>query len=133
MLIQFPDEDAFYYSSGTIRYHAVVDGTLVTCEISPEALEEYFRARAGRTGLLAAFATHRQEIESITRQILPYRLAAGRCQLFLRDCVCKPGKTEADIRQNRAIEGVAQRDETPITSAHMPALGYILEPGSALT
>ncbi|SDC95550.1 DUF1488 domain-containing protein [Paraburkholderia lycopersici] len=103
MLIDFPDEDTFYYASGTIRYHAVVDGTLVTCEISPEALEDYFRARAGRTGLLAAFAAHRKQIESITRQILPHRLYAGHCHLFLLDLIRKPGKREASTGKSREI------------------------------
>ncbi|MEX4002246.1 DUF1488 family protein [Paraburkholderia sp. EG285A] len=133
MLIQFPDEDAFYYASGTIRYRAVVDGTWVMCEISPEALEDYFRARSGRAGLLAAFATHRKEIESITRQILPHRIAAGRCQLFLRDCLYRPARNEADMRHSREIMEAARRDETAITSACLPSDMAALEAASALT
>ena len=133
MLIHFPDESAFYYASGTIRFRAVVDGTWVMCEISPEALEDYFRARAGRAGLLEAFATHRKEIESITRQILPYRLASGRCQLFLRDCLRKPGTTEVDIGRNKGIVETVRRDDTPDTSARMPAVRYVHEAGNALT
>ncbi|WP_415774236.1 DUF1488 family protein [Paraburkholderia sp. J7] len=131
MLIQFPDEDAFYYASGTIRYRALVDGAIVTCEISPEALEEYFRARSGRAGLLAAFATHRKEIESITRQILPHRLSAGRCQLFLRDCLQKPGMTEVDIGRNRGIVETVRHDDTPGARERMPAVRYVREAGGA--
>ncbi|MBB2927649.1 DUF1488 family protein [Paraburkholderia silvatlantica] len=117
VLIQFPDEDAFYYAYGAIRYRAVVDGTWVMCEISPEALEDYFRAHAGRAGLLAAFSAHRKEIESITRQILPHRISAGRCQIFLRDCLYKPGKNETDIGHNRENVEATRRDEMAITSA----------------
>ncbi|WP_414695117.1 DUF1488 domain-containing protein [Paraburkholderia sp.] len=133
MLIQFPDEDAYYHASGTIRYRAVVDGTSVMCEISPEALEDYFRARAGRAGLLAAFSTHRKDIESITRQILPHRISAGRCQLFLRDCLYKPAKIEADIRHNRETMEAARRDAMVITSACLSSDMDALEAGSALT
>ena len=133
MLIQFPDEDAFYHASGTVRYRAVVDGTPVMCEISPEALEDYFRARAGRAGLLAAFSAHRKDIESITRQILPHRISSGRCQIFLRDCLRKPGMIEADVRHNSAIVEVAQREETVIASAYIPADMNVLTAGSALT
>ncbi|WP_395064778.1 DUF1488 family protein [Paraburkholderia silvatlantica] len=121
MLIQFPDEEAFYYACGTIRYRAVVDGTWVMCEISPEALEDYFCARAGRVGLLAAFAAHRKEIESITRQILPHRISAGRCQLFLRDCLYKPRKNEVDIKHNRENADATRRDEAAIRSACLPS------------
>ncbi|QGZ59046.1 DUF1488 family protein [Paraburkholderia acidiphila] len=131
MLIQFPEEDPFYYASGTVRYRAFVDGAWVMCEISPEALEDYFRARAGRAGLLAAFATHRKEIESITRQVLPHRLSAGRCQLFLRDCLRKPGTTGVDICPNRGIVGTVRYDDTPGTSTRVPALRYVYEAGSA--
>ena len=133
MLIQFPAEEAYYHASGTVRYRAVVDGTPVMCEISPEALEDYFRARAGRAGLLAAFSTHRKEIESITRQILPHRISSGRCQIFLRDCLRKPGMIEADIRHNRGIVEVAQREETAIASAYILAEMNALAAGSALT
>ncbi|WP_406951016.1 DUF1488 family protein [Paraburkholderia guartelaensis] len=133
MFIQFPDEEAFYHASGTIRYRAVVDGTWVMCEISPEALEDYFRARSGRAGLLAAFATHRKEIESITRQILPHRIYAGRCQLFLRDCLYRPETNEADIRHNGVFLEAARRDEMAITSACLPSDMAPLEAGSALT
>ena len=133
MFIQFPDEDAFYYASGTIRYRAVVDGALVMCEISPEALEDYFCARAGRAGLLAAFSKHRKDIESITRQILPHRLSSGRCQLFLRDCLSKQGTTEVDIRHNKGIVEGIRLDDTLSTRTRMPAVRYVPEAGSALT
>ncbi|MCX5539030.1 DUF1488 domain-containing protein [Paraburkholderia sp. CNPSo 3076] len=133
MLIQFPDEDAFYHSSGTVRYRAVVDGTPVMCEISPEALEDYFHARAGRAGLLAAFAVHRKDIESITRHILPHRISSGRCQLFLRDCLRKPATIEADVTHNRGIVEVARRDVAVIASACITPDMNVLEAGSALT
>ncbi|MCP3726054.1 DUF1488 domain-containing protein [Paraburkholderia sp. CNPSo 3272] len=133
MLIQFPDEDAFYHASGTVRFRAVVDGNPVMCEISPEALEDYFRARAGRAGLLAAFAANRKDIEAITRQILPHRISAGRCQLFLRDCLRKPGAIEADIRHNRGIVEPARDDVTEMASACLPPAVDVLGSGNALT
>ena len=91
MIVQFPHTSAGYTHTGTVTFVAMVDGTAVICEISPEALEDHFGAtRTHRSYLLAAFESLRAEIESVAAAILPHRLKERRCLLFSRDFRCQP-------------------------------------------
>lgn len=91
MIVQFPHTTAGYVQTGAVSFVALVDGTEVICEISPEALEDHFGAtRTHRSCLLAAFESHRAEIESAAAAILPHRLKERRCLLFSRDFGCRP-------------------------------------------
>lgn len=121
MIIRFPRTQAFYCAGGTIRFDAEVDGAQVTCEISPEALEEHFRARPGQAGLLSAFAAHRDEIESIARQTLPHRLSAGRCQLFLRDFMCRATHAGAIMSLHRDMAKIARPVASETSATHSTA------------
>jgi len=91
MIVQFLHTTAECTYTGTVSFIAIVDGTEVVCEISPEALEDHFGAtHTDRSYLLTAFERHRAEIESVAAAILPYRLKERRCPLFSRDFRYQP-------------------------------------------
>ncbi len=97
MDIEFPGV-APTYRGGELKlsFPAMVDGRLVECMISAEALEDHFGARSHcATDLHAAFNAHRNEIEEAARWILSTTsssaivLRSGTLRFFA--CLAMPG------------------------------------------
>lgn len=72
MNIQFPDNPPSYDGADlVVRFGATVDGALVDCAITVEALEDHFGASSPlESALLEAFRVHRARIESLCAQAL---------------------------------------------------------------
>lgn len=72
MHITFPDDaPAFDGSSLTVRFAACVDGKIVVCAITAEALEDHFGAASWREeDLQRAFESHRSSIQGAAEQLL---------------------------------------------------------------
>ncbi|WP_430231470.1 DUF1488 family protein [Paraburkholderia tropica] len=84
MQIRF-SRQAVRFSPGGILFDAWIDDVPLVCEISSEALIEYFGASPSRTRCLIAFNDHRAEIEVVAARTIPHRVASGRCNIFRRD------------------------------------------------
>ncbi|MBN3725439.1 DUF1488 family protein [Burkholderia sp. Ac-20379] len=90
MQISFPqDPPLFTPADPAIAFPVLVDTTRLRCEISAEALADYFgAASSGEGDLRHAFAAHRDEIEEAARRLIetaggkPVKLRSG----FFRFC-----------------------------------------------
>ena len=71
MDIIFPhDAPAFHAADLTVVFSARVNGKLIDCAITAEALEDNFGAESARENdLLSAFAAHRHAIERAARRL----------------------------------------------------------------
>lgn len=72
MQISFPNEVPEYSARElTLAFPALVDGELVLCEITAEALEDHFGAASPRLeDMVGAFDAHRTRIEAAARRLL---------------------------------------------------------------
>lgn len=72
MKIAFPPATPRYDSASfTLMFPAEVDGDLVECGITAEALEDHFGAPSiGETDLVNAFCAHRSAIEAIAATLV---------------------------------------------------------------
>ena len=79
MQISFPNE-APEYSGRELKvaFPALVNGELVWCSITAEALEDHFGAASPRLeDMVGAFDAHRTRIEAATRRLLAE--TSGQC------------------------------------------------------
>lgn len=86
--ITFPARSVFDVETLCVAFLAEVDGSIVKCRISTEALEDYFGARGSNDAMLQAFGSYRHRIEEVAREMLE----AGQTEILI---------TTDDLRQAR--------------------------------
>jgi Protein of unknown function (DUF1488) len=71
--------------NATIKFSALVDGTVCECEITEKALREHFGAKSGlKADLIAAFEAGRHQIQAVAKDRLNYG-GRGRCLMETND------------------------------------------------
>ncbi|CAM2144946.1 DUF1488 domain-containing protein [Pararobbsia alpina] len=98
MQIEFPDSEPAYSSDNlTLTFAAHVDGRIVPCAISVEALEDHFGAHACNVDAWRhAFVSGRETIEEAARQHL--RLSNG-APILLKSGHFPPGSAFSVYRK----------------------------------
>lgn len=85
-IIDFPRTQSVYPPADTLSFPVILDGALVSAEISAEALRKHFGAASSRgLELIRAFRENRPAIEEIARQKLVEKLVAGRALFVTGD------------------------------------------------
>ena len=85
MAISFPDQPGLYTPNTTIGFPALVNGVIVNCEISTEALQDHFGARSTDSKeLQRAFESGKGVIVEAARKRLEID-ADRRCLLVTSD------------------------------------------------